>query len=88
MGWAGDTFQAMANAHKLLEDALELPEDERERLAWSLLDSLHDEGADEDAGRAWAEEIRRRLADLRAGRSKGRPWHEVEASLASRLGSR
>jgi hypothetical protein len=32
----------MANAHKLLEDALALSEEEREQLAWTLLDSLHD----------------------------------------------
>jgi putative addiction module component (TIGR02574 family) len=78
----------MANAHKLLEDALELSEEEREQLAWTLLDSLHD--AHEDAGAAgdWGEEIRRRLADYRANRSEGRPWQEVDAAMRARLGGR
>jgi putative addiction module component (TIGR02574 family) len=78
----------MANAQSLLRDALELSEEERERLAWTLLDSLHDQQADAEVGvvSAWSEEVRRRLADLSTGRSTARPWDEVESSLMERLG--
>ena len=74
----------MATAHDILDQALRLPEDEREQLAWTLLDSLH-AGRDDDAADAWAHEVRRRLDDYRAGRSSGRAWDEVEADLRARL---
>jgi putative addiction module component (TIGR02574 family) len=78
----------MATAHKLLEDALELSDEEREQIAWTLLDSLHDAHEDAGAAGAWAEEIRRRVADYRANHSEGRPWHEVDAALKTCLGGR
>jgi len=77
-------FSAVANARDLLDEALRLPDDEREQLAWALLDSVHGP-AEEGAAEAWTREIQRRLDDLRSGRSRGRSWEDVEASLRARL---
>jgi putative addiction module component (TIGR02574 family) len=72
----------------LLENALRLPVEEREALGLALLDSVHGQANDDQPETAWAEEIERRLADVRAGRSKGRPWADVERDLRARLKSR
>jgi putative addiction module component (TIGR02574 family) len=87
MAAVGRYASGMANARDILTEALSLPEDEREELAWTLLDSVS-APRDEGVASAWAEEIRRRLNDYRAGRSKGRPWSEVEASLRVALARR
>jgi putative addiction module component (TIGR02574 family) len=67
----------MTPATKLLADALELPEAEREDLAAQLLDSLESPPGisveDED-------EIRRRAQQARDG-VPGIPWSEVKRSL-------
>jgi len=67
----------MNAAAKLLAEAMELPEDEREELAAKLLDSLEPPPgiAIEDK-----EEIERRAADARAG-TPGIPWDEVKRGL-------
>jgi putative addiction module component (TIGR02574 family) len=75
----------MANAHQLPQDALRLPRDDREELAGMLLDSLDADAVDEGVADMSAAEIRRRLEDYRAGRSKGRPWNEIEAALRARV---
>ena len=50
-----------------------------------LLDSLDADAVDEGVADMSAAEIRRRLEDYRAGRSKGRPWNEIEAALRARV---
>ena len=60
-------------AQKLLDDALQLPADERADLAGHLIDSL-DQQVDEDADSAWNAEIHRRLKDLDSGSVKPIPW--------------
>jgi len=79
---------ARATASKHVENALELSDEEREQFAWTLRDSLHDAHEDAGAAGAWVEEIRRRVADYRANRSAGRPWHEVDAVLKPRIRGR
>ncbi len=74
-----------ANTEKILEQALSLDESERAELANSLLESL--EPTDPDADRAWAEEIRRRVEDLKAGRVETIPWSEVRSELEAKLRS-
>ena len=63
-------------ATALLKKALTLPVEERAELASSLIDSL-DSATDEDVEAAWQEEISRRMADLRSGRTTTIPWEEV-----------
>lgn len=69
---------------ELLAAALALPLEERADLARELISSL-DGPFDEDADKAWAEEIERRIANWRAGRTKGVPWPEAEARILARL---
>lgn len=70
------------NAKKLREDALALPEQERELLAAELLDSLE---RAPDWERAWASECERRLEDVRSGRVQPVAWSVVKSSLRARL---
>ena len=62
--------------------ALRLPRAERARLAERLIASL-----DEDAGieQAWAEEIRRRVGELRSGAVQPIPGEQVFDELKSLL---
>ena len=69
-----------ATTHKLLQDALQLPENERAQLADSILESL-DKEVDEDAQTAWEEEIRRRLAEIDSGAVRMIPWAEARRMI-------
>jgi putative addiction module component (TIGR02574 family) len=76
------------DANSLLEAALRLSEEDRAELADRLLESI-DPDADDDLNAApgdlldpsWAEEIRRRVEDMKEGRVKGIPWEEVRRRL-------
>ncbi len=69
-------FKAMARGNRtLLDEALELPLDERAKLAADLLESLHE--AEEDVGEAWAREIEKRVAAARAGELVSTDWRTV-----------
>ena len=67
----------METAAKLLEEAMQLPEDEREELAAKLLDSLEPAPGisieDKD-------EIEKRAAEARSG-APGIPWDQVKRDL-------
>lgn len=63
-------------AVKLLENALELPENDRADLAARLIDSL-DRQVDDDAPSAWDAEIALRIADVDRGSVKAIPWPEA-----------
>ncbi|HUP65412.1 MAG TPA: addiction module protein [Thermoanaerobaculia bacterium] len=68
------------SAKQLLNEVLRLDESDRASIAGALIESLHgpaEPGADE----AWDEVIRRRVADLDAGKAKTVPWSEVRARL-------
>jgi putative addiction module component (TIGR02574 family) len=67
----------MTAATKLLADALELPEAEREELAAQLLDSLEPPPGISIEDEA---EIRRRAQQARDG-APGIPWSEVKRGL-------
>jgi len=73
-----------ATTHELLESALQLPEQDRAHLAASLIESL-DRSFDADAQTLWAEEVRRRLADLDSGFVKTVPWDEARQVIAGRV---
>jgi putative addiction module component (TIGR02574 family) len=69
-----------STVHDLLQQAMELPPEERADLAGSLLDSL-EEGTDPDVEQAWQEVAARRIEELASGKAKGVPWEEVRKRL-------
>lgn len=58
---------------QVFRDALQLPDEDRARLAGQLIESLDQEG-DEDVVPAWAEEIAQRLRDIDQGKVTPVPW--------------
>jgi putative addiction module component (TIGR02574 family) len=74
-----------ASIQELLNTALRLPDNDRANLAASLIKSL-DETFDSDAQTAWAEEVRRRLADLDRGTTQAIPWDEARQTIAGHVG--
>ena len=76
---------SMAAAHKILEEALALPTDDRARVAAALIASLEEEGKDQDVEEAWAVEIEHRAERVLAGESQGASWEEVQERPLSRI---
>lgn len=64
-----------SKAKKLLDEALQLSQAEREALAGRLFDSLDKD--DPDAESAWQTEIVRRITELDQGLVKPIPWSEA-----------
>jgi hypothetical protein len=62
-------------ARDLLTEALELPLDERAKIAAELLESLED--AEGDVEEAWASEIQKRVSAARAGELASTDWRTV-----------
>jgi putative addiction module component (TIGR02574 family) len=71
---------------ELLKRAMELSVDERAALANSLLDSIGQ--AEKSIEEAWDDEIARRKADLKAGRSVTVPWEELHRELLAMVNER
>ena len=69
-------------ADKLFEDAQALPDEERAILALQLLDSVGE--PEPEIERAWSDEVRQRLADIDAGRTRLAPWDEAKARIFAR----
>ena len=66
------------NAKKLLEEALELPDDSRAELAAALIESLDEPGDSADeVESSWSAEIERRIRDVESGAVKPIPWEEA-----------
>lgn len=68
------------SATDFLNEALELPPEDRAAIATSLIESLDDD-ADDDAEALWAAEIARRVAEIKAGEAQLIPWTEVRRRL-------
>ena len=68
----------------LLDQALQLPDDERAEMAALLLRSL-DAVTDEGAEEAWDREIERRLAEVDAGTVELVPWDEAKRRIFGSL---
>jgi putative addiction module component (TIGR02574 family) len=66
----------------LLEKALTLSTQERGLLIDRLIKSLDEEPAEEGAEEAWADEIKRRVDDIRSGKIKMIPGEQVLRDLA------
>jgi putative addiction module component (TIGR02574 family) len=62
-------------SRELLSEVLELPLDERAKIAAELLESLHE--TEEDVEAAWAAEIQERVAAVRAGEIEGTDYLTV-----------
>jgi len=79
----------MASADSILAQALELPEDERARVALRLAESLSGP-PDPDAEEAWSREIARRIERLRDGTARtvsaDVAFERAHARLARRRG--
>ncbi len=72
-----------ANSYeKVKDDALQLPLEDRSRLASRLLESLDD---DAEVSPEWLEEIRRRVKEVKDGTAKMVPHDEVMANVRARL---
>ena len=67
-------------AEAVLAEALRLTDDERGQIADRLLDTLAGP-ADPDVQQAWADEIARRLAEVRAGTADTVPWEEARRQI-------
>jgi putative addiction module component (TIGR02574 family) len=63
-------------AAQLLADALRLPEKDRGDVAAHLIESL-DPMSDTDVEAAWADEIQKRIAELKDGRVKPLTWDQA-----------
>lgn len=70
---------------ELLAEALQLSDEERAALAGELIQSL-DAEVDPDAEAAWAEEIRRRVDLIQAGRASTVSWSEARRRLHAAAG--
>jgi putative addiction module component (TIGR02574 family) len=66
---------------EVLEKALTLSTQERGLLIDRLVESLDDEPVEEGVEEAWADEIRRRVDDVRLGRVKTIPGEQVLREL-------
>lgn len=79
----------VSRVERLLEVARELSPHDRADLAHVLLDSVDDEDADDepaDVTAEWADEIERRVAEIRAGTAVTYAAAEVMAELRARFG--
>ena len=63
---------------KVTHDALDLPQQQRAKLAHTLIVSIDDK-TEQDVASAWDAEIKRRVDEIRSGKVKGIPAEEVFA---------
>lgn len=69
-------------AHRLLEEALALPEDARTELLEALIESLDGPAESPDeVEAAWADEIAVRIRAVDAGSVKPIPWEEARKAI-------
>ncbi len=68
------------NLKEVFQEAVQLPERDRAALAGLLIETL-DPVSEADVEAAWSEEIKRRLAEVDAGKVELIPWEDVRAEL-------
>ena len=75
--------------HDIEAQALQLPVEERGRLADCLIRSLEPEPQDtpENIAKAWEVEIARRIEEMDAGRTESIPYEQVRAELRALIGA-
>ena len=75
-------------AKEILEAALKLPLEERERLVAELAASLPSDFASSEIEKAWLDEIGRRSNEIDAGTAETLEWSDVRAQIAQRRARR
>ena len=82
--WGGETHMAQMSPKvaEVLDKALELSSHERGLLIDRLVESLDEAPRDEGVDAAWADEIKRRVDEIRSGKVKMIPGEEVLRELA------
>lgn len=68
---------------------MSLPFEQRTELAYEVLDGMEEEGLEEDAAEveaAWADEIMRRVDEIRNGTAETHPLEDVLAEMEERYG--
>lgn len=73
-----------ATFDSVLEHALQLPVEDRSRIASRLIESV-DEAESVELTQAWAEEIENRMQSIRQGTAKLIPHEEVMTELRRKL---
>jgi len=71
-------------AEKLYEDALALPEEDREALALRILATVP-RTSSEGVAAAWRDEVIRRVEQIRRGEVETESWDQVRAQLDDAL---
>ena len=77
--------QMTPQVSEVLEKALPLSTQERGLLIDRLIESLDEGPAEEGVEAAWADEIKRRVDDIRSGKVEMIPGEEIRRRLAARL---
>jgi putative addiction module component (TIGR02574 family) len=77
--------QMTPEVSEVIEKALALSTLDRSLVIDRLIASLDEGPAEEGVEQAWAEEIKRRVDDIRSGSAKMIPGEEVRRRLAARL---
>ncbi|MCG8554020.1 MAG: addiction module protein [Proteobacteria bacterium] len=71
-----------ARAQKILDEALQLPAEERAQICIALHESVEQEEASaEEVEAAWQDEIERRADQLQSGEAVLHDWADVEREL-------
>lgn len=73
---------SMSQAARILDEAMQLPEQDRAELALRLLDSVGEPA--EEVEQAWIAEAKTRLAELKRGEVQTVPWSEARARIFAR----
>ena len=71
---------------EILEEALALPESEREELVMLLVPSLETNPYGEDFHPEWIPELVQRVREIKSGDAELIPWEQVKARLDRELG--
>lgn len=74
--------QVTPQISELLEKALTLSTQDRGLLIDRLIESLDEGPGEEGVEQAWAEEVKRRVGDIRSGKAKMIPGEQVLQELA------
>jgi putative addiction module component (TIGR02574 family) len=85
--WAGEAHMAQMSPKvaEVLDKALELSSHERGLLIDRLVESLDVAPPDEGVDEAWADEIKRRVDEIRSGKVKMIPGEQVLREMARKI---
>lgn len=73
--------ERVTDVRRIIDAAMQLPEEERSRLATMLRDSLGDGSTRAEIDAAVLAEVKRRLEDLDSGRTTPLPYEQVKQKL-------